>query len=210
MTSVTPGYLVHDINARSSTRVHAQPGGNSSLGNILGDPNAKFDDGRVSNKAPAQSSSASAAHNNRNVATAAMNKHANLSSSIFDTDRLNQAVPVQGRGGVGRSSQNKSDIFSTEPVASSVRVQSHGAARQNTSNIFSSNDQSRAPMQSRAQPAGAPAPAPAAAAAAHASRNIIGAGYATAAHDDGRTAAPVRTSVRVRAPPGGKSSFTIG
>lgn len=34
MSSVVPGFMIHDVN-RSSTRVHARPGGNSQMGGIL-------------------------------------------------------------------------------------------------------------------------------------------------------------------------------
>lgn len=186
----------------------ARPGGNSTIGSIIGDPSARFDDGRQRNPAPApaqqqqlqqqqqpqqyrsqQQRDSLAQQHATAVSDRAANRATNMTSNIFNFD----AAPAGGerhsrRGSIGRGNQWQSDILNQQPAPSQPAPrQSAGAARQSESHIFSSPVRASQPAPSHGAPAQSAQPQPAP-----------------------TQAAPAHTSVRVRAPPGGHSSITLG
>lgn len=111
MSSVVPGFMVHDVN-RSSTRVHAGPGGNSSMGSLLQDP------GYESQQYSRQREKENVRVKDHSYSSAAGIKNAPISRSshenIFQFDMLSQgAEPEKKNRFSGRSNQS-SDIFNTQ------------------------------------------------------------------------------------------------
>jgi len=194
------------------------------MGSILGDPNAKFDDGRGSsngqNPPRQQQQPQQPQYNNQqyqqqqpqyggNMASqqqfqpqfnsAAQNKAINQNSNIFDYSNLHQNIPrAQGNQNHTMSysrqvaqSQNRSDIFNEAPEA----------PKQNRpNNIVNSSTGRQQPPQGYGQPQYQQ----------QQQQQQYQQQQYQQPQQQQQQQGQVHTSVKVRAPPGGRSSITFG
>lgn len=208
------------------------------MASIIGDPNVGFDSGRPQNQrssgpisappadTPAGMGGSSTHQTASGRAAGAQNKLNNQTSSIFDHDRMNVAAPLQGRGAgtASRTTNTASNIFGSSDDEPRRPRQSAGASHQSQSSIFAGPDsdsqQARRPVHRNSSSAGFASSLGDDSSSSYNPSNNNNArvnnnnnnnnNNTQANNNPSNGPAPAHTSVRVRAPPGGRSTISFG